>query len=115
MYEYNAKVTRVVDGDTVDVDIDCGFKTIKQERIRLHGINAPETRTRDKAEKAAGLASKKSLSELLPQAKRKIILQTTKVGRGKYGRIVGTLLLPETLENINERLVVEGHAKRADY
>ncbi len=55
MYEYKAKVTRVVDGDTVDALIDCGFSVFRKERIRLYGINAPESRTRDKEEKKRGL------------------------------------------------------------
>jgi micrococcal nuclease len=58
MYQYKAKLDRVVDGDTVDAMIDCGFSTFKKERIRLHGIDAPESRTRDKAEKKRGLAAK---------------------------------------------------------
>ena len=58
MYEYLAKLVRVVDGDTVDAMIDCGFSTFKKERIRLYGIDTPECRTRDKAEKKRGLAAK---------------------------------------------------------
>ena len=58
MYQYKAKLIRVVDGDTVDAMIDCGFSTFKKERIRLYGINTPETRTRDKKEKEKGFAAK---------------------------------------------------------
>ena len=54
MYEYNAQVLRVVDGDTVDVLIDCGFSTFRKERVRLYGIDAYESRTRDKEEKSKG-------------------------------------------------------------
>ena len=67
MYEYKAKVLRVVDGDTVDVDIDLGFGIwMHRERVRMMGIDTPESRTRDKVEKAFGLASKARLKELLP-------------------------------------------------
>ena len=65
MYEYNAQVLRVVDGDTVDVLIDCGFSTFRKERVRLYGINAPESRTRDKEEKKRGLAAKERLDQLI--------------------------------------------------
>jgi len=61
MYEYNAEVLRVVDGDTVDVLIDVGFSTFKKERVHLHGINTPECRTRDLEEKKKGLAAKDRL------------------------------------------------------
>ena len=66
MYEYNVKVTRVVDGDTVDVDIDLGFGMIyKKQRVRLHGIDTPESRTRDLEEKKYGKAAKAHLKGLL--------------------------------------------------
>ena len=67
MYEYNCKILRVVDGDTVDVDIDLGFGVwMHRERVRMMGIDTPESRTRDLTEKAFGLASKERLKELLP-------------------------------------------------
>ena len=66
MYEYRVNILRVIDGDTVDVDIDLGFGTwIKKERVRIMGIDTPESRTRDKVEKKFGLAAKKRLKELL--------------------------------------------------
>ena len=80
MYQYKAKLDRVVDGDTVDAMIDCGFSTFKKERIRLHGIDAPESRTRDKAEKKRGLAAKARLKELIKEGKNKKISMRTKVG-----------------------------------
>ena len=79
-YVYRADITRVVDGDTVDAMIDCGFSTFKKERIRLHGINAPESRTRDKEEKKRGLASKARLKELS--------LNGTRRKRKSCGRLV---------------------------
>ena len=69
MYEYNVTVTKVVDGDTVDVDIDLGFgMTYKKQRVRLMGIDTPESRTRDKVEKLFGKASNKHLKSLIETA-----------------------------------------------
>ncbi len=76
MYEYNAKVLRVVDGDTVDVLIDVGFSTFKKERVRLHGINTPECRTRDLEEKKKGLAAKDRLETLIASCSNKCIIKT---------------------------------------
>ena len=116
-YVYRCTVTRVVDGDTVDADIDLGFQIIYKERIRLMGIDTPESRTRNKAEKALGLASKARLKELLKTAeplqgkrgKKAIYLQTSKEGKGKFGRILGTLWVNG--ENVNDILVAENHAR----
>jgi len=108
MYEYKATVHRIIDGDTVDVTIDLGFEMTTKQRIRLYGINTPETRTRDLEEKKRGKASKARLLELINSGDRQIILQTLK--RGKYGRILGKLLHPETKENYNRTLLKEGHA-----
>lgn len=110
MYEYKATVHRIIDGDTVDVTIDLGFEMTTKQRIRLYGINTPETRTRDLEEKRRGKASKARLLELINSGDRQIILQTLK--RGKYGRILGKLLHPETRENYNRTLLKEGHAVR---
>ena len=110
MYEYKAKIHRIIDGDTVDVTIDLGFEMTTKQRVRLYGINTPETRTRDLEEKARGKAAKSRLLELLNDCGRKIVLRTTK--RGKYGRILGKLLHPVTLENFNQTLLKEGHATR---
>tara|TARA_R100000664_G_scaffold9860_1_gene16411 strand:+ start:9412 stop:9753 length:342 start_codon:yes stop_codon:yes gene_type:complete len=110
MYEYKATVHRIIDGDTVDVTIDLGFEMTTKQRIRLYGINTPETRTRDLEEKKRGKASKARLLELINSGNRQIILQTLK--RGKYGRILGKLLHPETRENYNRTLLKEGHAVR---
>ncbi len=110
MYEYKAKVHRIIDGDTVDVTIDLGFEMTTKQRIRLYGIDTPETRTRDLKEKARGKAAKARLLELLNECDRQIVVRTTK--RGKYGRILGKLLHPDTRENFNQTLLKEGHAKR---
>ena len=112
MYEYSAKLIRVVDGDTVDALIDCGFSTFKKERIRLYGINAPESRTRDKAEKKRGLAAKARLKELINKGKNKFIVQTKIDKKGKFGRLLGELFNSEVdaYKTYNEILVDEGHA-----
>ena len=104
MFKYNAKVERVVDGDTVDALVDLGFSTWKKVRIRMMGINAPESRTRDLKEKAKGLAAKARLEELLD--KGDFILESH--GVGKFGRCLGSLLVGDI--NVNKVLVSEGHA-----
>ena len=104
MYTYKAKLDRVVDGDTVDAHIDLGFDITIHKRIRLAGIDSPESRTRDLEEKARGLASKDKLIELLGDGN--FILESKEVG--KYGRVLGTLIIEDI--NINDTLVEEGFA-----
>ena len=95
MYEYKCNIIKVVDGDTVDVDIDLGFGVwLKDERVRIMGIDTPESRTRDKIEKKFGLASKAMLKRILGKT---TILKTTinKKGvdmKGKFGRVLGDFL-----------------------
>jgi micrococcal nuclease len=87
MYEYSCTIRRVVDGDTVDVDIDLGFDIIlTDQRIRLHGIDAPESRTTDTEEKKFGLLAKDFLKSKLG---KKALLKTHKDAKGKFGRILG--------------------------
>jgi micrococcal nuclease len=105
MYEYNAKTLRVVDGDTVDAMIDLGFDTWKKIRIRMHGINAPESRTRDLEEKKRGLAAKARLVELLENADNKFILVSH--GVGKFGRCLGDIRINDA--SVNLQLITEGH------
>jgi len=98
MYEYKCKILRVVDGDTVDIDIDLGFGIwMHKERVRMMGIDTPESRTRDKVEKAFGLASKAKLKELLPIGSIQVLkTEIDKSGedkKGKFGRILGDFLL----------------------
>jgi len=91
MYEYRCKIKKVVDGDTVDVDIDLGFDVIlSDQRIRLYGIDTPESRTRDKTEKRFGLASKEYLKSMLGKHST---LKTHKDAKGKFGRILGEFLV----------------------
>jgi micrococcal nuclease len=114
MYEYRCKINRVVDGDTVDVDIDLGFGVIlADERVRIMGIDTPESRTSDKVEKIFGLAAKERLKELLG---KEAILRTeiNKDGedmKGKFGRVLGDFLTPDG-ERVTKILVNEGHAVR---
>ena len=104
MYTYKIKLERVVDGDTVDADIDLGFDVSVKKRIRLQGINAPESRTRDLEEKARGLAAKDKLVDLLGDGE--FVIESKEVG--KYGRVLGTLHIEDI--NINQTLVDEGFA-----
>ena len=107
MFEYNATVTRVVDGDTIDAIVDLGFSTFKKVRIRMHGINAPESRTRDLEEKKKGLAAKARLVEMLEENKNEFILVSH--GVGKFGRCLGELFLNKKENSVNKQLIWEGH------
>ena len=90
MYEYNVKILRIVDGDTVDVDIDLGFGVwIHKERVRFHGIDTPESRTRDLEEKKFGLLSKEYVKSLLPIGSMQKLVCKTYDSKGKFGRILG--------------------------
>jgi len=106
MFEYFCKVERVVDGDTVDVNIDLGFNIWHRGRVRMAGIDTPETRTRNKDEKKLGLASKARLKELLKG--QKVSIQCTKE-KGKFGRILADVMVGDI--NINKQLIDEGHAR----
>jgi len=111
MYEYRAKVNKVVDGDTVDVDIDLGFGVwLHDERVRIMGIDTPESRTSDEVEKVFGIAAKNRLKELLGET---AILKTQvdKSGedaKGKFGRILGDFVAPDG-RMITEIMIEEGH------
>ena len=113
MYEYSAIVTHVVDGDTMDVTLDLGFDILYNNRIRLVGINTPESRTRDLEEKARGLAAKDRVLELCPVGST-VTVKTTKDGRGKFGRILGEIFVPGVVQSVNQLLVEEGHAVEYD-
>ena len=111
MYQYKAKITRIVDGDTVDCDIDLGFKVIlAKQRIRLYGIDTPESRTRDKVEKKYGLLAKKYLVDFIEAEDYQITLETAKgSGRGKFGRILGKIINKDG-QCANEMMCDIGHA-----
>ena len=106
MYTYQAQVTRVVDGDTIDALVDLGFDIHKSIRIRLVGMNAPESRTRDLEEKKLGLAAKARLIEILQSNENKFVLESQ--GVGKYGRCLGVIKVNS--KNVNQQLINEGHA-----
>ena len=111
MYEYSCRIVKVVDGDTVDIDIDLGFDVwLKKQRIRLYGVDTPESRTRDLEEKKYGLAAKKFVEKHLPLGSKQT-LRTRLDDRGKFGRILGEFVLTTQWEGkdipttINEQLV----------
>lgn len=110
-YVYSAVLKRVIDGDTIVADVDLGFDTILQnQKFRLNGINTPESRTRDKAEKVRGLAAKERLIELLGGYKD-VGFKFLSYDKGKYGRILADIYHKDDLEvSINHRLLQEGHA-----
>ena len=114
MYEYRCKVVKIVDGDTVDVDIDLGFGVwMRKQRIRMYGIDTPESRTRDKEEKRYGLAAKRFLTDMLDDPKG-VVLKTHKDGKGKFGRILGELWRTTNYadKSINEYMIEKHHAVR---
>ena len=99
MHEYKCIIRRVVDGDTVDVDIDLGFDTwIHNERVRLYGIDTPESRTRDLEEKKAGLFAKDVVLHYLPEGSKQV-LRTHKDKVGKYGRVLGEFVIYDSITN----------------
>ena len=109
MYEYNCTIARVVDGDTVDIDIDLGFGVwLKKQRIRFFGIDTPESRTRDLEEKKYGLAAKKYVTDRMPVGSIQTLV-TVKDGKGKYGRILGQFRM-EDGSILNENMIAEHHA-----
>ena len=109
MYHYKATLNRIIDGDTIDVNIDLGFDVKIKQRVRLYGINTPEVRTKDLKEKEKGIEATEYLKKILP---RTFIIQTILNKRGKYGRVLGIIWVKE--ENINERMVNEGYATKYD-
>jgi len=108
MYEYRATVLRVIDGDTVDLDIDMGLHTHIHERIRLDGINTPESNSKVAEERTAAAAATEFLKSLLTDPK--VTVKTKKDAQEKYGRYLGVVLNSAGV-NVNEALVTAGHAK----
>lgn len=115
MYEYHVKeVIDVVDGDTIDVVIDLGFDISFTSRVRLAGIDTPESRTRDLKEKALGLESKQWLKDQLHDA-HDIVIQTEKADSAeKYGRILGWLFINDEDDSLNEQMINKGYAWEYD-
>lgn len=110
MYEYKCRILNIVDGDTVDVDIDLGFSVyLTNRRVRMYAIDAPETRTKDLVEKALGLAAKDRLAQLMPVGST-FIVQTVLDKNDSFGRILGTFYKNTKETSINEIMLNEGYA-----
>ena len=111
MYEYFVEeVKNVVDGDTIDVVIDLGFDILFASRVRLAGIDTPESRTTDKAEKALGLEAKEYLKKQLKDAKS-VVIRTEKMNSSeKYGRILGWVYVNGESESVNNKMINDGYA-----
>jgi micrococcal nuclease len=108
MYEYGCKVERVVDGDTVDVTLDLGFDILYKSRVRLYGIDTPESRTRNLDEKARGKLAKSFLEDAINNGKKVVIQTKLKDSRGKFGRVLGDIVVDGI--NINQSMVDNFHA-----
>ena len=111
MFDYRCKLLRVVDGDTIDVNLDLGFNVWHKARVRMLGIDTPEKRTRNKQEKILGLASTARLKELLKGSKIEIECSKEK---GKFGRVLGIVWATDKAGNrvnCNDQLCAEGHAR----
>jgi micrococcal nuclease len=111
MFEYYVKkVTKVVDGDTIDVDIDLGFDISFSSRVRLAGIDTPESRTTDKAEKALGLEAKAYLKHAIDSA-TSVVIKTEKMDSSeKYGRILGWVYINGDTVSLNDMMINDGYA-----
>ena len=103
MYEYGCKVTRVVDGDTIDVDLDLGFDIIYKCRVRLYGIDTPESRTRDKDEKARGKLAAKFLQDAILNGNHVILQTQLKDSKGKFGRVLASVIVDKI--DINQQMI----------
>ena len=108
MYEYRAKLERVVDGDTVDLVVDLGFGVLRRDRFRLVGIDAPEKRG---AEREAGNEAMIHLHKLV--FGNDLLIQTHKDKQGKYGRYLATIIAGGV--DINKQMVLDGHAVEVEY
>jgi endonuclease YncB( thermonuclease family) len=113
LFHYKASVERIVDGDTIDVRLDLGFDIHMKARIRFAGINAPESRTRDPIEKAAGLSAKRYVESWCDNDDGNVIVQTQLDGKGKFGRVLGRILNDDG-ECLNDEMISLGHAKPYD-
>ena len=108
MYEYRCKIRRVVDGDTVDIDIDLGFGVwLHKERVRIYGIDTPESRTRDKEEKKYGLMAKEFVKQFVKGDSIKLTTQKY-YAKGKFGRILGDIIVDN--KSLSDTMIQEHHA-----
>ena len=112
------EITKVLDGDTIDVTIDLGFDLFKKERVRIAGVDTPEKRTRNLEEKALGVAATNWLKEKLESTLAgddELTIRTELVGGvGKYGRLLGWLYVGESNVSLNEQMIIEGYAHAYD-
>ena len=107
MYEYKCSPIKIVDGDTVDILIDVGCSIFYSSRVRLYGIDTPESRTRDKIEKKFGLLAKEYLKAFFKEAGKELIVKTHKDAKGKYGRILGELYKKDGSKSVNQIMIEE--------
>ena len=117
MYEYGCKITRVVDGDTVDCILDLGFSILHKCRVRLFGIDTPESRTRDKDEKVRGKLAAKFLKDAIDNGKKVILRTKLKDSKGKYGRVLGEIIVDDININVSmieNYLAVAYHGQNKD-
>ena len=112
------EITKVLDGDTIDVTIDLGFDLFKKERVRIAGVDTPEKRTRNLEEKALGVDATNWLKEKLESTLAgddELTIRTELVGGvGKYGRLLGCLYVGESTVSLNEQMIIEGYAHAYD-
>ena len=112
MYEYNAKLSKLIDGDTIDADIDLGFQTYIKQRIKLYGVDTPQSRSKVAIEKDEGIKAKNKLTELLP---KEFKVRTVLNRRGKFGRVLGHVYAIDQAGkeiNVNETMIKEGYATK---
>jgi micrococcal nuclease len=112
MYEYKAKVIRILDGDTIEAIIDLGFGVSLKKIVRLEGIDAPEIRTRSSEIKAKGIASRDYLSNLIND--KLIIIKTKLIKNDKFGRILGIIHEINSNVSVNSKMISEGYAVKYD-
>jgi len=108
VYEYKCQVTRVVDGDTIDCVLDLGFSILHKCRVRLYGIDTPESRTRDLDEKARGKLASKFLEDSIKNGTEIILRSELKDSKGKYGRVLGSIVVDDL--DINQAMVAQNLA-----
>ena len=108
MYEYKCEVTRVVDGDTIDCVLDLGFSILHKCRVRLYGIDTPESRTRDLDEKARGKLASKFLQESIDDGDEIVSRSELKDSKGKYGRVLGSIVVDGL--DVNQAMVAQNLA-----
>ena len=108
MYEYSCKVERVVDGDTCDVVLDLGFNILHKCRVRLYGIDTPESRTRNLDEKVRGKMAGAFLKKAINEGKKIVIQTKLKDSKGKFGRVLGDVVVDGV--NVNQEMVIHYHA-----